>query len=238
MWMPLLFALPFLLLGVYGGICAINRWVRGYSGYFIFTPIGGAIYFVVLVVLASLFFSTMCVLQQINTSWVFFLFATLPFVICGHVLWAFALMLELFAKGMGPSEMPLAKTFDKGDGLMTRGLFAEAEAQFRLDLADEPQNTDGILRLCRAIESSGRMEDATREMNAVYQRTINRLDDPPLDEDTRSKRLLRLTYALGDLFLKLDQIEQARQLYQQMLKILYDHRDVESLRDRLRMLEK
>ena len=37
-------ALPFILLGIYGGMCAIGRWVRGYTGYLIFSPAGVVLY--------------------------------------------------------------------------------------------------------------------------------------------------------------------------------------------------
>jgi tetratricopeptide (TPR) repeat protein len=234
----LLICLSFLLLGIYGGMSAISRWVRGYSGFLVFSPVGAAAYFSALVLTGIMFFKCMAVLRAADSALVLLLLAMLPFAILGHVLWAFGAAGELFTRVAGASQLPIAKTFDKGDALMARARYAEAEAQYRQDLAEEPLNAEALLRVCKALEADGRVEDAVRELSVAHQITCEGRDKEPLKEQQRCERVLRITYTLGDLLVtKVERPEEARLLYERTLQSIYGYKDADPLRDRLRALE-
>lgn len=240
MWYLFLFplALPFVLLGIYGGMCAVNRYFRDHARAFVFEPRGAVLYLMAVAVSGLLFAYVFFALYVQDSILALLLFVLLLFAGTGYLGWMSVLLVDWLFQALGPSQLPVAKTFDKGDGWMARRNYAEAEAQYRRDLAEEPLNTDALLRVCRAMEAAGRFEDAARELRAAHLQTLERRDEPELEFKTRQERLLRLTFALGDLLVdKLGRVGEACALYQTTLEILYGYPDADPLRDRLKALE-
>lgn len=137
------------------------------------------------------------------------------------------------------------KSYDFGDSCMTKRQYREAERAYRKYLADDPLDTQALLRLSRAIELDGRPEDALRELGIARQQTLTRQDQsddnrkgwPSTRKDFRQYRILALTYAMGDLLVeKIEDPERAGELYEETLQELYGYPDVDPLRDRLKRL--
>ena len=62
MWYHFPLTLPFILLGIYGGVCAVNRFFRDHARHFVFEPFGASLYFVLLSATAALFLHSYFVL--------------------------------------------------------------------------------------------------------------------------------------------------------------------------------
>jgi tetratricopeptide (TPR) repeat protein len=228
-------AIAFLALGIIGGMTAMSRFMRGYSGFFIFGPLGGALYLIALLVLTPLFLVAM---RQMNDILVLFLFAMAPFAFLGHIMWGVGFFAEIFMKTAGATQLPVEQTFDVGDGLMARGKYADAEAQFRQDLAAEPLNVNAQLRVARAMEADGRCEEAAEELNRALHTAIAEQHDKRLKKEDHQQRILRITFALGDILVtKLDDAPRALTLYRNTLEVLAGVEDAQVLRDRLSALE-
>jgi hypothetical protein len=235
MWL-LVLALGFCLLGIFGGMCAVSRWVRGYSAYFVLERFGAALYLAGLLITGPAFLLYAAGHSQELVS--LFLIILLPFGLLGHVLWVFAVMLEMGARALGPSDLPTEKTFDKGDAFMSRGLFVEAERQYRADLAEVPHNCNALFRVCRALEARGQTGGIARELWTAYRASLDKRGNPPLPRKEWQERILRITFALGDVLdVKLNKPGQARHVYAESLEILYGYPDADPLRDRLRKLD-
>ena len=224
----------FLLLGLYGGMAAISRWMRGYTGFFIFSPVGGALYLVGLIVTTLLFLFTM---REMNGLLVLFLFAMAPFAIFGHVIWCLAMVLEMMGRAAGPTQLAIEKTYDVADGLMVRGKFDEAAAKYAEALATDELDTEALIRRARALEKAGSDEEAERELREAYRATMQHRDEKTLPHKQRQERLLRLSFALGDLLVTTDRMDDARQLYAQSLEVLFGYDEADALRTRLKALE-
>jgi hypothetical protein len=225
----------FLALGVYGGGSAVTRWARGYQDIFAFTPTGGAVYALLLIIIGSSCFYAMSKLTGIAQL---ASFALLPFALLGHIMWMVAFVMQVAVAIASPTDMPVEKTYDVADGLMMRGKYAEAEQKLREELAADPLDIEAFMRMCRAIESDGREEQAARELAAAHKALLEHKDEKALPRDKRQARLLRITYALGDILVsKLDELEAARRLYTRTLETLYGYPDADPLRDRLKSLE-
>jgi hypothetical protein len=225
----------FVTLGVYGGICAFLRGWRGELGFAVFEPLW-AMYFA----LAQFFclLGTFAGFHALGDPWWFLTVALFPFGVLGTVLWGFGVALETGARMMGQSSGPVARTFDVGDGFMTKNLFADAEREYRKALTEEPANNEALLRLSRALEGAGKCEDAARELAGAHRRIMaSRHELPPVSENWQA-RLLTVTYALGDLYAsKLCDSQRAQALYKTTLELLYGYRDADPLRERLKRLE-
>jgi tetratricopeptide (TPR) repeat protein len=231
----ILVSLVFLVLGIIGGMTAISRFMRGYSGFFIFSPIGGALYLAALLVLAPLFTYFM---RNMDDSVKLLLFITAPFAFFGHVLWAMGFVLQMGSALVSPTQLPIEQTFDVGDGLMLRGKHAEAEQMFRQALAAEPFNVKAQLRVVSAMERSGRLEEAADELFRAHQKAIAEQGHPTLKKEEHQQRILSLTFALGDILsMKLDDPPRALALYRKTLSALAGFDDADVLRDRLLALE-
>jgi tetratricopeptide (TPR) repeat protein len=228
-------ALLFVALGVYGGICAFLRGWRGEQGFTIFEPLW-AMYFA----LAQFFclVGSFSGFHTLGEPWWFITVALFPFGVLGTVLWGFGMVFETGARMIGPSMGPVARTFDVGDGFMTRNMFAEAEREYRKALAEEPGNIETLLRLSRALEGAGKYDEAARELSGAHERIVaTRHDLPPVSEHWQA-RLLTVTYALGDTYAsKLNDSQRAQALYKTTLELLYGYRDANPLRERLKRLE-
>jgi len=230
---PLL-AFTFLVLGLYGGMAAISRLLRGYTGFWIFSPLGGALYLSGLVGSGLLFLSTM---REMTGVLVLFLLAMAPFAIFGHVIWCIALVFETMARVAGPTQLAVEKTYDVADGLMVRGKFDEAAAKYAEALAGDELDTEALIRRARALEKLGRDDDAERELREAYRATMQHRDEKVLPKKQRQERLLRLSFALGDLLVTTDRMDDARKLYGESLEVLFGYDEADALRSRLKALE-
>lgn len=230
-----LFGFLFGVLGVYGGYCAVCRWFHGYLGFKIFEPLY-AIYFGMAQV-ALFVFWIVYIGAQSGSNLVVLNYALLPFGVLGTVMWGFGFALEAGMRMAEPSVPPLARTFDKADGLMARNQFAEAEALYSAAYNEEPLNLEALLKMCRAMESANKIEEAIRELSIAHRKTIeHRKDEGPAGQLWEG-RLLSITYALGDLIaVKLNDADRARKLYESTLEYLYGYRDADPLRTRLKLL--
>ena len=230
-----LFGLLFLALGVYGGYCTVYRWWGGYLGFKIFEPLYGAYFGVAQ---ASLFVLWIAYSGALSGS-IFMLlsFALIPFGVLGTVMWGFGMAMEAGVRLVEPSVPPLERTFDKADGFMARGQFAEAEELYRAALNEEPLHLEALLKMCRALASAGNVEEAVRELSAAHRSTIDHRKDKGPASQHWEGRLLSITYALGDLIsVKLNDVERTRNLYETTLEFLYGYHDANPLRTRLKVL--
>src|SRR5438105_2981368 len=102
--------LLFVALGVYGGLCAYNRWVRGLDGYVIFKPLG-MMYFGMMLFATGMgaFFA----IQRLDGNALLLEVALYPFGVLGTVMWCFGVAMEIGSRMMGESLVPLARTFDR-----------------------------------------------------------------------------------------------------------------------------
>ncbi len=226
-------ALIFIVQGLYGGMVAISRWVRGYTGFFILRPAGAAAYAMLLLASAPIF---LFITRQMDGPAQLFLFALMPFAVFGHVLFLVAILLETGARWLGPSEMPVARTFDQADALVARKQYAEAEAAYRAELRADPACLEALLRLCRLLEQIGRPEESVRELSAAHEAALH--DAPRQDAKTRRERLLCLTFALGDVLVeRLEDSARACAVYERTLQVLFGCPEADPLRDRIKALD-
>ena len=224
------------LLGIYGGMCAISRWVRGYTGFFVFRPDGATIYLGI-----SLFsFAIFLITNSPAGSWSPLIFlALMPFAFLGYVLWFVAGILEMGYQWMAPSALSVPPSFDLADGLMVRGAYAEAEQAYRTELSKDTLNIEALFRLCRALEAQERFKESSEELSTAYKIYMDLRDAPHFPKPIRQEYILRVTFALGDILAnKLNKTQEACQLYERTLEILYGYRDADPLRERLKALER
>ena len=228
----------FFALGVYGGMSAYSRWIRTDQGHWVFEPLP-AMYFGL--ALAAALFATIAGMRVTDGALLLVEFAFMPFGMLGAVLWVFGLGLETGSRMMSPNMAPLARTFDRGDGFMARGAYADAEREFRAALDAEPHNNEAVLRLSRALESAGKLQQAAAGLSAAHDRIIDHRNDPPPANNHREywqERLLSVTFALGDLYsARLSDPMRAQQLYKTTLEYLYGYKEADALRARLKRLE-
>ncbi|HYF51995.1 MAG TPA: tetratricopeptide repeat protein [Planctomycetota bacterium] len=227
-------AISFLGLGLYGGMAAISRLLRGYTGFWIFSPLGGAVYIVALLFTGGLFAFAMREMNQLLTL---FLFAMTPFAIFGHVIWCIAMVVELVSRTAGPTQLAIEKTYDVADGLMVRGKYDEAASKYAEALAADELDTEALIRRARALEKAGHEDEAERELRAAHRATLEHRDEKVLPKKQRQERLLRLSFALGDLLVTTDRMDEARALYAESLEVLFGYDEADALRARLKALE-
>jgi tetratricopeptide (TPR) repeat protein len=225
----------FFCLGIYGAMSAISHFMRGYASFNIFGVKGAVIYLVLMIVSGSCYLS----MQQNMPDFVrLYFFILMPFACLGHVFWAVGFVMQLVFNAAAPTQLPVEQTFDIGDGLMLKGKYAEAEAQFRQDLAAEPLNVNAQLRLIRAMEASGKLQEAVEELYRAHKTAIAEQHNPKLKKEDHQQRILRITFALGDILtMKFDDPPRALALYRNTLEVLAGFPDAEVLRDRLQVLE-
>jgi tetratricopeptide (TPR) repeat protein len=226
----------FLGLGIYGGISAYSRWIRTETGLWVFEPLP-ALYFGVGLLVG--FLGMVAGMRETSGNLLLVEYAFMPFGMLGAVLWIFALGLETGSRMMAESLPPLTRTFDRGDGFMAKGAFADAEREFRIAVEADPHNAEALLRLSRALEGAGKLQAAAAELAQAHSRIIDHRNDPAPVSAHWQQRLLSITFALGDLYSAklLDQMR-AQQLYKTTLEYLYGYRDANALRDRLKRLER
>jgi hypothetical protein len=221
-------------MGVVGGVGAVNRFVYGESRG-MFNRTSAAIY--VVSIIALTFVYARIVRESDNFSGLYLLVA-LSIAVLGHLLWIVGFVIERVMKAGSPTQLPVEQTFDVGDGLMLKGRYAEAEAQFRQDVAAEPMNVNATLRLIRAMEAGGKLQEAVEELYRAHKNAIAEQKSPKLKKDDHQQRILRITFALGDILtMKFDDPPRALALYRNTLEVLAGFADAEVLRERLKLLE-
>lgn len=234
----------FVGLGIWGGITAVSRWARGYTGFRILR-IPWGFYFALALLFTGL--TVIGGIRRLDGGLALFIAALLPFALLGAVMWAFAFGLELAAGAASSRNMHIEPTYDIGDGLMVRRQFAEAEAAFQRYLAANPADLGALLRISRAQLADGRVEQAVRELEVARRHAIDRTDDavPPRPEvlkklqekEYRQDRILRLSFTLGDIYVEqLGDNARAIKLYEETLQFLYGYPPADPLRDRLKAL--
>jgi len=238
--------LIFTVLAILGGMAAFSRFVRGYTGLkLIELPWAGL--FGLALAFSAFFFAVS--VKYASGTVALLLAALIPFAILGTTMWFFAFLLELFFRASGSRGMRVEPTYDVGDGLMVRQQFADAEAAFRKSLQEDPLDLGALLRISRAQVADGRVEDAVRELDAARRHAMAHREQAkaPMPEsmrrlqekEFRQDRILRLTFALGDLYVeKRGDSERARELYEETLQILYGYPAVDPLRARLAALNR
>ncbi|HEY3323512.1 MAG TPA: hypothetical protein VGP72_23870 [Planctomycetota bacterium] len=240
--------LVFAALGVLGGMTAFGRWVRGYSGYKLLDIRWAIPYVLGLLVSGSVVLG--CTRTAFNDWEGLLVLALLPFGILGAVMWGFAFAMELFVRTTTPTASHIEPTYDVGDGLMVRQRYADAEAAFRQNLNADPADVNAFLRICKARQARGDIEIVLRDLNTAWRDAIDRTDSaatPPRpalleklkEKEYRQDRILRLTFALGDIYVeRLNNNDMARKLYAATLEHLFGYPPADPLRDRLKALEK
>jgi len=230
----------FIVMGIAGGMTAISRFWRGYSGIKLLHPFWGA-YFGL-----ALLFSGFFMVRVMNAYGQLSLFymACMPFALFGAILWCCAFVFEILHRGMAPKSLRVERTFDIAEGLMVRGRFTEAEGEYRRHMVEEPSNLVALLGACRAMTAAGRAAEAAKELESALRRTLD--NDPSqqpemeLEEkaEFRQRRILRIVFALGDLYVEqLNDGTRACNLYRETLEVLFGYPDADPLRSRLKALE-
>src|SRR5471030_2142158 len=161
-----LLIVAFIALGIFGGMCAYSRWVRGYQGWFIFEPLPAMYFGVALLVTLLGSIAGFREYNAWNGSLLLLAIACFPFGFIGAVMWIFALGMESGAKMMSESFTPHPRTFDRGDGAMARGKYADAEREYRTAVELEPHDNEALMRLIRALEAQGQVKQAAEELSA------------------------------------------------------------------------
>ncbi|HYG78353.1 MAG TPA: hypothetical protein VEK08_25345 [Planctomycetota bacterium] len=235
--------LLFAFLGILGGMTAFSRFVRGYTGLKLLSLPWAPVF------AFGLFFSAFAFFVSVRLfdGWAVLMLASLiPFAILGSVMWCFAVVLEFFYRAAAPRGVA-EPSYDVGDGLMVRRQFAEAEAAFRENLAADPLDLNALLRVSRAQLAAGKTDAAVRELESARRFAIHfspavkvaELMQRMADTEFRNDRILRLTFALGDIYIeKLGDEESARKLYQESLQVLSGYAPADPLRARLAALNK
>ncbi|GMV84105.1 MAG: hypothetical protein AMXMBFR7_52890 [Planctomycetota bacterium] len=142
------------------------------------------------------------------------------------------------------------RSYDKGDAAMSKHDYTGAVSYYRLDAQRWPDEAEVWLRLARALESAGRIDEAVSELEAARRRFIDgqfseaderenpSLSNPAHLRRERYERTLALTFALGDLYHDAcHDPERAMALYRETLERLYGYPGIAPVRDRLHALE-
>ncbi len=236
-------------LGWYGALKAIRVWVADDPPTALFQPVGAVLYVFCSV---TLFFFYLASERYASGGKIGI--DTIPLIFYVILLmFPFALYFAGLAVTVGSQffsqeqSMGPVRSYDKGDAAMARRAFKEAEGLYRADLQRWPGDVEALLRLAHALEADGHPKKAADELSAARRTLL----DPPskswdlktiLEESTvvdgsRSKKMMALVYALGDLYTgPLGTPGAAIELYESTLERLGNNGEAAPLHDRLKQL--
>ena len=238
--------------GWYGALLCYRLYSRG-ADHFFLQPLGVAVY--LLVGLASCAGYRMADGARstgpgpgnpIGEMPVFFL------GVSGYCLYFAAVVVEAGRRFFSPeASIVEVRSSSQGDAAMVRRDFARAVALYRRDLARWPGDLELLRKLADALTAAGQAEQAAMELALVRLDLLRGPRHAPAEAGTgglgapgaalrdRQERILVVTLALGDLYAgPLQNPHRARKLYEETLEELYGAPGSDTLRARLRQLER
>ncbi len=232
--LSLICGILFSILGIIGGLAAYSRWWRLQSDFFLYQWLWGSHFTLAQIITFWGYIGGGSEFRAKHDSLFMYVSTLVLLSFLGAIFWFYSFVLHLMARVVQPNFGTLKKSYDIGDGLMARGRFAEAVEAYRQAIQEDAQDTEALVRMCRALEAGGKFGESARELEHAYSETSKNKFDPPLRKEDYQARLSQIVFMLGDLYQhKLNHPSKAQQLYSTALLQLQDHPDAKALRQRL-----